>query len=92
MEIVVSTQGFNLGIPSGALDMSKTELNEEQRGILKALYNLAEPSGCKAIGEASQLNWRSVMGKMRGLSSQGLVEKPEKGKYVISEKGKEVIS
>jgi predicted transcriptional regulator len=29
---------------------------------------------------------------MRGLSSQGLVEKPEKGKYIISEKGKEEIS
>ena len=72
--------------------MSKTELNEDQRNILKALYDLAEPSGCKAIGDASQLNWRSVMGKMRGLSSQGLVESPEKGKYVISEKGVKEIS
>ena len=67
-------------------------MNEEQRSILKALYNLAEPSGCKAIGGASDLSWRSVMGKMRGLKGKGLVESPEKGKYVISEKGKEVIS
>lgn len=74
------------------LGMSKTELNEDQRTILKALYNLAEPSGCKVIGDAADLNWRSVMGKMRGLSSQGLVESPEKGKYVISEKGVKVIS
>ena len=72
--------------------MSKTELNEDQRSILKALYKLAEPSGCKSIGEASELSWRSVMGKMRGLSSKWLVESPEKGKYVISEKGKEEIS
>jgi len=89
---VVSTIGFYFVLQSGVLEMSKTELNEEQRSILKALYKLAEPSGCKAIGDASQLNWRSVMGKMRRLSSQGLVEKPEKGKYVISEKGKGVIS
>ena len=91
-EIVVSTQGFYLELHSGSSDMSKTELNEDQRSILKALHKLAEPSGCKAIGEASDLNWRSVMGKMRGLSSMGLVESPEKGKYVISEKGKEAIS
>ena len=67
-------------------------MNEDQRIILKALYNLAEPSGCKAIGEASDLSWRSVMGKMRGLSSKGFVESPEKGKYILSEKGMKVIS
>ncbi len=69
-----------------------TELTQEQAEILKALDALNEPSGCKAIGEKADMPWRSVMGKMRGLSKEGLVESPEKGKYVISEKGKNLIS
>jgi predicted transcriptional regulator len=69
-----------------------TELTQEQTEILKALDALNEPSGCKAIGEQADMPWRSVMGKMRRLSKEGLVESPEKGKYVISEKGKNLIS
>lgn len=69
-----------------------SELTQEQKDILKALNALNEPSGCKAIGEKADMPWRSVMGKMRGLSKVGLVESPEKGKYVITEKGKNIIS
>ena len=69
-----------------------SELTQEQEEILKALDALNEPSGCKAIGEKADMPWRSVMGKMRGLSKEGLVESPEKGKYVITEKGKNIIS
>ena len=67
------------------------DLTEEQVKILKALDTLTEPAGCKVIGEAAGMPWRSVMGKMRGLKKAELVETPEKGKYVISEKGKSAI-
>lgn len=67
------------------------ELTEEQEKILKALNTLTEPAGCKVIGEAAKMPWRSVMGKMRGLKKAELVETPEKGKYIISEKGKSAI-
>jgi predicted transcriptional regulator len=68
------------------------ELNEDQKHILTALNALTEPAGCKEIGKAADMPWRSVMGKLRGLKKEGLVESPVKSKYVISEKGKEAIS
>jgi predicted transcriptional regulator len=67
------------------------ELTEEQIKILRALDSLSEPSGCKTIGEAADLPWRSVMAKLRGLKKEELVETPEKGKYVISSKGRTAI-
>ena len=73
-------------------EVVKTELTEEQIKILNALNALTEPAGCKVIGEAADMPWRSVMAKMRGLKKQELVESPEKGKYVISTKGKSAIS
>jgi predicted transcriptional regulator len=66
-------------------------LSEDQRAILKALNTLTEPAGCKAIGDAANMPWRSVMAKLRGLKKGEYVESPEKGKYVISEKGKAEI-
>jgi len=63
-------------------------LNEDQIVILKALSTMTEPAGCKAIGEAANMPWRSVMAKLRGLKKGDYVESPEKGKYIISEKGK----
>jgi predicted transcriptional regulator len=68
-----------------------SELTDEQKAILNALTKLAEPSGCKVIGEAADISWRTVMARLRGLKNAGLVEAPEKGKYVITEKGKTVI-
>ena len=67
-------------------------MEEDQVKILKALNTLTEPAGCKVIGEAADMPWRSVMAKLRGLKKEELVESPEKGKYVLSEKGKQAIS
>jgi len=69
-----------------------SDLTEEQKAILKALGTLSEAAGCKVIGEAADIPWRTVMAKLRGLKKDEYVESPEKGKYVISEKGKSVIS
>jgi predicted transcriptional regulator len=69
-----------------------SELSEEQIAILKALKTLPEPAGCKVIGEAADMPWRSVMAKLRGLKKGDYVESLEKGKYIISEKGKAEIS
>lgn len=68
------------------------DLNEDQKKILTALNKLREPAGCKEIGETAEMPWRSVMGKLRGLKSEGFVDSPVKSKYVITEKGKEEIS
>ena len=69
-----------------------SELAEEQRGILKALAGMSEPAGCKVIGEASDIPWRTVMAKLRGLNKEGYVESPVSGKYVITDKGKEEVA
>jgi predicted transcriptional regulator len=68
-----------------------SELDELQIKILETLDEMEEPAGCKDIGEASGIPWRTVMGKLRGLKSNGLVETPVKSKYVITEKGKNSI-
>ena len=73
------------------LEVVTTDLTEEQKAILVASNSLTEPAGCKVIGEAADMPWRSVMAKLRGLRKEDLVESPEKGKYVISEKGKAAI-
>ena len=67
------------------------ELTDEQSKILKALDTLTEPAGCKVIGETAGMPWRTVMAKLRGLKKEELVESPDKGVYVISEKGKAAI-
>lgn len=67
------------------------ELTDEQSKILKALDTLTEPAGCKVIGETAGMPWRTVMAKLRGLKKEELVESPDKGVYIISEKGKAAI-
>ena len=69
-----------------------SDLTEEQVAILKALNTLTEPAGCKVIGETADIPWRTVMAKLRGLKKEEYVESPEKGKYIISEKGRASIS
>jgi predicted transcriptional regulator len=69
-----------------------SKIGDEQESILKALTEITEPAGCKVIGEQAGIPWRTVMAKLRGLKKEGYVESPVKGKYVISEKGKEVIA
>jgi len=67
------------------------DLTDDQKKILTAMNTLTEPTGCKEIGEAADMNWRSVMGKLRGLKKDELVENPDKGVYTITEKGKHAI-
>ena len=69
-----------------------SELSEEQRKILNALTRMAEPGGCKVIGEAADIPWRTVMARLRGLKKDGYVDSPVKSKYVITDKGKEAVS
>ncbi|MCD6562419.1 MAG: hypothetical protein J7K23_00705 [Thermoproteales archaeon] len=66
-------------------------LDETGKAILKALANFSEPAGCKQIAEKVSLETRKVMGKLRSLLNNGYVERPVKGKYIITEKGKNVI-
>lgn len=68
-----------------------SELGEEQKSILQALTQLNEPAGCKVIGETAGIPWRTVMAKLRGLKKDGYVDTPVKSKYIITEKGREIL-
>lgn len=65
--------------------------DEVGKAILKALVALKEPAGCGDIGKKANLPVPKVMGKLRGLLKEGLVETPVKGKYVVTQKGKKVL-
>ena len=66
-------------------------LDETGKTILKALVAFSEPVGCKQIAEKAGLETRKVMGKLRSLLKNGYVERPIKGKYIITEKGKNAV-
>ncbi len=66
-------------------------MDEISLKILKALSELKEPAGCGEIGKKADLPVPKVMGKLRSLSKEGLVESPVKGKYVITEKGRSAL-
>lgn len=66
-------------------------LDEIGKAILKALSSFSEPVGCKKIAAKAGLETRKVMGKLRSLLKNGYVERPIKGKYVISEAGRRAI-
>ncbi|MFQ5907299.1 MAG: hypothetical protein ACE5JE_00500 [Thermoplasmata archaeon] len=68
-----------------------SNVGEVETAILKALEELDEPSGCGDIGKQAGINWRTVLGKLRGLKRDNLVESPIKGKYVITQKGKSLV-
>ena len=64
-----------------------SELDEVDIQILKAMKELGRPAAPKEIGEHAGIDARRVAAKMRKLKRLGLVESPEKGKYVITEQG-----
>lgn len=66
-------------------------LDETGKTILKALADFTEPAGCKQIAEKAGLDVRKVTAKLRSLLKNGYVERPVKGKYIITEKGKQAI-
>jgi len=68
------------------------ELDEVGKAILAALAGMAEPAGCGEIAKKAGLPTPKVVGKLRGLLKQGLVERPVEGKYVITAAGKAAIS
>ena len=68
------------------------ELDEVGKAILEALAGTEEPAGCGEIAKKARLSTPKVVGKLRGLLKQGLVERPVKGKYVITEAGKTALS
>jgi len=67
-------------------------LDDTAKAILKALAEFSEPAGCKEIAEKAGLDVRKVTGKLRSLLKNGYVERPVKGKYVITDKGREAVA
>jgi len=68
------------------------ELDEVGKAILEALAGMEEPAGCGEIAKKAGLSTPKVVGKLRGLLKQELVERPVKSKYVITKAGKAALS
>ncbi len=64
------------------------EIGDVDKKILKALMEFTKPVRCKDIAMKAGLETRSVIGRMRKLVRLGLVERPERGKYIITEEGR----
>lgn len=58
---------------------------------MTALATMEKPAGCGEIAKKAGLPTPKVVGSMRGLLKDGLVERPEEGKYVISKEGREAL-
>ena len=67
------------------------ELDEVKKAILTALVTMEKPAGCGEIAKKADLPTPKVVGKMRGLLKDSLVERPVKGKYIISVEGREAL-
>lgn len=65
-------------------------LDEISVKILKALSEIGE-GGCGDIGKKAGLDVHQVMGKLRSLKKEGLVDSKTKGKYILTEKGKKEL-
>jgi predicted transcriptional regulator len=66
---------------------------DEQRKILSALSTFSEPAGLREIGEAAGIPWKSVLVNLKELRLAGLLEKSSvKGKFLITDKGRETVT
>ena len=68
------------------------DLDDKDKAILKAMMGVGEPLTCAQIAERSGVPLRSVIGKIRGLINRRLVRRVKKGKYEITDKGREMVS
>jgi len=67
------------------------ELDEKRKAILTALATMEKPAGCGEIAKKADLPTPEVVGRMRGLLNDGLVERPVEGKYIISDEGRKAL-
>ncbi len=63
-------------------------VDDVQKKILKALIKLNKASGCGDIAKLAGLKVPVVVGKIRGLSKEGYIQSPVKGKYIVTDTGK----
>ncbi len=70
---------------------ARTQLDEVDLAILRALAELGRPARPKEIAERAGLDARRVAAKMRKLRRLGLVERVEEGVYQITEEGRKAL-
>ncbi|PCN51038.1 MarR family transcriptional regulator [Candidatus Geothermarchaeota archaeon ex4572_27] len=61
------------------------------RKILETLAEAGTPMTSKEIAEKAGLTAKEVGCRIAGLKKRGWIESPEKGKYVITDKGREAL-
>lgn len=66
-------------------------LTDEQKKILNAMAGMSEPSACKDIAAAVDMESKSVSCKLTSLKKSGYIDSPVRCKYVITADGKAAL-
>ncbi len=66
-------------------------LTDEQKKVLEAIAQNEGPCSTKDIAAATGLTSNAVSCRIRTLKNKGLVESPQRCKYIITEEGKAAL-
>lgn len=69
--------------------MAAKELDTVSMGILRALKDASTPAGCGDVAKQMGVPSSQVVCRMAPLRKRGLIDSPEKSKYVITPAGAE---
>ncbi len=81
-----------MGCKCSSKKSSQISLTEEQQQILKALAEAAEPIACKDISESTGIPSKSVSCRLKSLRNKGLVDSPQRCRYVATDSGRSVAA
>ncbi len=68
-----------------------TGLPDEHKKILSAMASMVDPSGCKEIAAAVDMESKSVSCKLTSLKKKGYIDSPVRCKYSITADGKAAL-
>ena len=68
-----------------------TELNENEKRVLRAFVEYGKPAGPKAISEESGIPKDDVSKAIKSLKAQELIMSPKRCFYAPSDKGKKAL-
>lgn len=69
----------------------KGQLDDLDKMILRVLAEVDTPLTAREIASKINIDVRKIVAKLRKLRNRGLIEVPEKGRYKITDEGRNII-
>jgi len=69
----------------------KGQLDNLDKMILRVLAEVDTPLTAREIASKINIDVRKIVAKLRKLRNRGLIEVPEKGRYKITDEGRNII-